>query len=97
MSYAGVGPLSFIKSTFNTALYQDVLEHFMFPAADKLFGVDDFIFQQDLGPAHSPKATSAWFADPCIPVLNWPGNSPNGPFSQACYDEFNGQQHLKSL
>ncbi len=29
MSSAGVGPLCFLKSTVNTAIYQEILEHFM--------------------------------------------------------------------
>ncbi len=35
------------------------------------------ISQQDLAPAHSAKATSTWFKDHGIPVLNWPANSPD--------------------
>ncbi len=58
MSSAGVGPLCFLRSKVNTAVYQEVLEHFMLPAADQLYGDVDFIFQQDLAPAHSAKATS---------------------------------------
>ncbi len=49
----------------------------MLPAADHLYGDADFIFQQDLAPAHSAKATSTWFKDHGIPVLNWPANSPD--------------------
>ncbi len=48
MSCAGVGPLCFLKSTVNAAIYQDILEHFMLSSADKLYGDADFIFQQDL-------------------------------------------------
>ncbi len=70
MSSAGVGPLCFLRSKVNTAVYQEVLEHFMLPAADQLYGDADFIFQQDLAPAHSAKATSTWFTDHGIPVLN---------------------------
>ncbi len=44
---AGVGPLCFIKSKVNAAVYQEILEHFMLPSADKLYGDADFIFQQD--------------------------------------------------
>ncbi len=33
-SSAGVGPLCFQKSTFNAAIYQYILEHFMLPSAD---------------------------------------------------------------
>ena len=77
MSSASVGPLCFLRSRVNAAVYQEVLEHFMLPAADQLYGDADFIFQQDLAPAHSAKATSIWFKDHGIPVLNWPANSPD--------------------
>ncbi len=59
MSSAGVGPLCFLKSTVNTDIYQEILEHFMLPSADKLYGDADFIFQQDLAPAHTAKGTKA--------------------------------------
>uniref|UniRef100_A0A9J8CHX1 Transposase Tc1-like domain-containing protein n=1 Tax=Cyprinus carpio carpio TaxID=630221 RepID=A0A9J8CHX1_CYPCA len=61
MSSAGVGPLCFLRSKVNAAVYQEVFEHFVLPAADQLYGDADFIFQQDLAPAHSAKATSTWF------------------------------------
>ncbi len=64
MSSAGVGPLCFLKSTVNAAIYQETLEHFMLPSADKLYGDADFIFQQDLAPAHSAKGTKSWFKGP---------------------------------
>ncbi len=41
----------FLKSTVNAAIYQEILEHFMLPSTDKLYGDADFIFQQDLAPA----------------------------------------------
>ncbi len=63
MSSAGVGPLCFLKSTVNADIYQDILEHFMLPSADKLYGDADFIFQQDLAPAHTAKGTKSWFND----------------------------------
>ena len=79
MSSAGVGPLCFIKSKsrVNAAGYQDILEHFMLPSADQLYGDADFIFQQDLAPAHSAKTTKTWFNDHGITVLDWPANSPD--------------------
>ncbi len=36
MSSAGVGPLCFLKSTVNAAIYQEILEHFMLPSAGVL-------------------------------------------------------------
>ncbi len=64
----------FLKSTVNAAVYQEVLEHFMLPSADKLYGDADFIFQQDLAPA---KCTKIWFNDHGVTVLDWPANSPD--------------------
>ncbi len=77
MSSAGVGPLCFLKSTVNAAIYQEILEHFMLPSADKLYGDADFIFQQDLAPAHTTKGTKSWFNDHGVGVLDWPANSPD--------------------
>ncbi len=77
MSSAGVGPLCFLKSTVNAAIYQEMLENFMLPSADKLYGDADFIFQQDLAPAHTAKSTKSWFNDHGVTVLDWPANSPD--------------------
>ncbi len=77
MSSAGVGPLCFLKSTINTAIYQEILEHFMLPSADKLYGDADFIFQQNLAPGHTAKGTKSWFNDHGVTVLDWPANSPD--------------------
>ncbi len=63
MSSAGVGPLCFLKSTVNADIYQNILEHFMLSSADQLYGEADFIFQQDLAPAHTAKGTKSWFND----------------------------------
>lgn len=50
MSSASAGPLCFIKSRANMAIYQEILQHFMLPSADMLYG--DLLSQQDLAPAH---------------------------------------------
>ncbi len=77
MLSAGVGPLCFPKSTVNAAIYQEILENFMLPSADKLYGDADFIFQQDLTPADTAKGTKNWFNDHGVTVLDWPENSPD--------------------
>ncbi len=85
MSSAGVGPLCFLKSTVNAAIYQELLEHFMLPSADKLYGDADFIFQQDLAPAHTAKGTKSWFNDHGVTVLDWPANWPDlNPIENLC-------------
>ena len=47
----------------------------MLPAAEKLFGYNGFIFQQDLAPAHSAKSTKGWLENSQLQVLDWPANS----------------------
>ncbi len=46
----------------------------MLPSADQLFK-DDFIFQQDLAPAHTAKSTKSWLNGHGVGVLDWPANS----------------------
>ncbi len=49
----------------------------MLSSANKLYGDADFIFQQDLGPAHTAKGTKIRFNDHGVTVLYWPANSPD--------------------
>ncbi len=77
MSSAGVGPLCFLKTKVTAPVYQEILEHFMLPSADQLFKDADFIFQQDLAPAHTAKSTKSWLNDHGVGVLDWPANSPD--------------------
>ncbi len=64
-------------SPVNAAIYQEILEHFILPSADKLYRDADFIFQQDLVPAHTAKGTKSWFNDHGVTVLDWPAHSPD--------------------
>ncbi|CAJ0959493.1 unnamed protein product [Ranitomeya imitator] len=74
MSSAGV---RFIKTKVSAAVYQEILEHFMLPSADKLFGDENCILQQDWTPIHTAKSTNTWFTNNSITVLDWPANSPD--------------------
>ncbi len=49
----------------------------MIPSADKLFKDADFIFQQNLAPAHTAKRSKSWLNDHDVGVLDWPANSPD--------------------
>ncbi len=75
MSTAGVGPLCFLKTNVTAPVYQEIWEQFMLPSADQLFKDADFIFQQDLAPAHTAKSTKSWLNDHDVGVLDWPANS----------------------
>ncbi len=59
------------------ATYQEILEHYMLHSVDKLYGDADFIFQQDLAPAHTAKGYKIWFNDHGLTGLDWPANSPD--------------------
>ncbi len=67
----------FFKTNVTAPVYQYILEHFMLPSADQLFKDADFIFQQDLAPAHTAKSTKSWLNDHGVGVLDWPANSPD--------------------
>ncbi len=77
MSSAFVSPLCFLKINVTAHFYQEMLEHFMLPSADQLFKDADFIFQQDLAPAHTAKSTESWLNEHGVDVLDWPANSPD--------------------
>ncbi len=74
---AGVGPLCFLKTNVTAPVYQEVLDHFMLPSPDQLFKDADFLFQQELAPAHTAKSTKSWLNDHGVGVLDWPANSPD--------------------
>ncbi|XP_053173288.1 syntaphilin [Scomber japonicus] len=77
MSSTGVGPQCFIKSRVNAAVYQEVLEHFMVPSADNLYGDADFIFPAGFGTCPHCQKYQYWFNEHGITVLDWPANSPD--------------------
>ncbi len=76
MSSAGVGPLCFLKTNVTAPVYQEMWK-IMLPSSDQLFKDADFIFQQDLAPAHTAKSTKSWLNDHGVGVLDWPANSPD--------------------
>ncbi len=50
----------YVISAHNNNNKDTMLEHFMLPSAEQLFKDADFIFQQDLAPAHTAKSTKTW-------------------------------------
>ncbi len=78
MTSAGVGVVFHqIQSQCSCSLYQEILEHFMLPSADKLHGDLISFSSRTLAPAHSAKTTSKWLAGHNITVLDWPANLPD--------------------
>ena len=72
-STTGVGKICFLKILITAAVYQDVLDHFLFP----YIWDNEYMFQYDLAPSHPAKITKEWFKEKRIPVLDWPANSPD--------------------
>ncbi len=70
------GPLCFIKAKVNAAVYQEILEHFMLPSAEKLYGDADFLSSRTLAPAHSAKPLPSALLT-MIYLLDWPANMPD--------------------
>ncbi len=94
MSSAGVGPLCFLKTNVTAPVYQYILEHFMLPSADQLFKDADFIFQQDLAPAHTAKSTKSWLNDQLASKLTRP--EPHRESMGFCQEE-NEKQETKQM
>ncbi len=69
MSSAGVAPLCFLRTNVTAPVYEDILKHFMLPSANQLFKDADFIFQQNLAPAHTAKSTKSWLNDDGVVCL----------------------------
>ena len=46
----------------------------MLPAGEEIFGCANFMFQQDLAPAHSSRSTMRWLEDYGIEELPWPAS-----------------------
>ncbi len=49
----------------------------MLPSADQQKADANFIFQQDMAPAHTAKSTKSCLNDHGVGVLDWPANSPD--------------------
>ena len=76
MSNSRKGRLCILKQRVNSAVYQDILEHYMMRThtfSENL--CKDAIFQQDSTSCHSMKSACKWLSTRIISVLNLPSNS----------------------
>ena len=56
MSAAGVRFLCFLRTNVTAVICQEVLEHFVLPMAEQLFGGDKLTFQHDFAPADNAES-----------------------------------------
>lgn len=73
----GVGRLHVCEGTVNAIKYIDILERKALPQLREWFGDGDFHFQQDSAPCHTAKVVKAYLLRKRVPLLDWPGNSPD--------------------
>ncbi len=77
MSSAGVGPLCFLKSTVNAAIYQEIFRALHASFCWQALWICWFHFPAGLGTCPHAKGTKSWFSDHGVTVLDWPANSPD--------------------
>ncbi|GFV80652.1 transposable element Tcb2 transposase [Trichonephila clavipes] len=58
--------------------YKDVLQNRLIPQLEEWFSKrEPYIFMQDGAPCHTARSIKAFLAEQNIPLLDWPGNSPD--------------------
>lgn len=77
MSSKGPGKLAVVKTTVNSRIYIDILDHFLIPSIDNAFGDEDIVFQDDNASCHRAKCVRDFLADRQIATMDWPANSPD--------------------
>lgn len=77
ISSKGMGRLYVVEGTMRQDQYRRVLETKLIPQLTDWFGNGPKIFMHDGAPCHKAKSVSKYLDDHRIPVLRWPGNSPD--------------------
>jgi len=77
ISGQGMGRLYVVNGTMRQDQYKKVLETRLLPQIQEWFGNDRKVFMQDGAPCHTAKSIKKFLEDQEIPVLSWPGNSPD--------------------
>lgn len=78
ISGKGVGRLYVVEGTLRQDQYRQVIEARLIPQLREWFQDGErYIFMQDGAPCHTANAVMKFLNDRHIPVLPWPGNSPD--------------------
>uniref|UniRef100_A0AAR2K6C9 Transposase Tc1-like domain-containing protein n=1 Tax=Pygocentrus nattereri TaxID=42514 RepID=A0AAR2K6C9_PYGNA len=90
MSGKGTGEMTVVNSSINAQVYIDILDSFLIPSIEQMFGDDEIIFQDDNASCHRAKTVKAFLGERHIQSMSWPANSPdlnpiekNGPTCKA--------------
>lgn len=72
------GPLYFVEGTMRQDQYKQVIETILLPyLKEKRLTSRSFTFMQDGAPCHTAKSIKSYLKLKNIPLLEWPGNSPD--------------------
>ena len=78
ISGRGTGRLYIVEGTMRQGQYIETLRSRLIPQLKDWFpDGNNFIFQQDSAPCHTAKSVKKFLSDNNIPLLDWPGNSPD--------------------
>lgn len=77
ISGKGLGRLYVVEGTMRQDQYKQVLQNRLIPQLNDWFQDGPRIFMQDGAPCHTAKSVKKYLEDEKIPVLRWPGNSPD--------------------
>lgn len=77
ISVKGPGRLYIVENTMNQIQYKKVLETKLIPQLQEWFPDGQCIFMQDHAPCHTAKSITQFLNARHVPVLPWPGNSPD--------------------
>lgn len=77
ISGQGLGRLYVVEGTMRQDQYKMVLETRLLPQMYEWFGDGRKVFMQDGAPCHTAKSVKKMLEEHDIPVLPWPGNSPD--------------------
>lgn len=77
ISVKGPGRLHIVEGNMNADQYVHVLTSRLVPSLSHWFPEGDFVFMQDGAPCHKAKKSMECLRSNNIPVLDWPGNSPD--------------------
>jgi transposase len=77
MCAKGAGRLHVVEGNMNTDQYCQVLVNHFLPQANEWYPTGGYTFMQDGAPCHTSKRSMQCLASHGIPVLPWPGNSPD--------------------
>lgn len=77
MSGKGMGEMTVITSSINAQVYVEILDTFLIPSIERMFGDGSILFQDDNASCHRAKSVKTFLQERHIMSMAWPANSPD--------------------